>query len=332
MSEHHPPAAVRARARHDTEARLGPARALHFDDGHPSLGIPPFVRAGSAVRRWGRRLVVAQDDVNALALLDEAAGTLVPLALPPGADGGRVFSEAQGNKALKLDLEACVALPDGRLVALGSGSTPARERVIVVSTSGTVRVVEARELYRGLRERVDFSGSELNVEGAVVRGEALMLFQRGNGAPRADLVPVNAVGEWELEAFLRWLDGGAAPTLRAVHPVELGAHGAVPYGFTDACVMSDGRVAFLAGAEDSPDTYRDGEVVGARFGVLDGSEAWTVEVVDEHGQPTRQKLEGIELLSEEAGTWRFVVVTDMDSPDRPSTLHELVVEGAGCVQ
>ena len=317
---------LRARQRQDVDVRLGPARPLHFDGGYGALGVPGHVRAASAVRRWGQRLVVTQDDVNALAVLDELEGTVLPLGLPPGADGGRVFSEAQGNKALKLDLEACVVLPDGRLVALGSGSTAARERVVVVDAGGSVRILDGAALYRGLRERVDFSGSELNVEGAVIAGEALLLFQRGNGAPREGLRPVNAVGAMDLGAFVGWLDGQAAPTLGRVRQVDLGEHASVPFGFTDAAALPDGRVAFLAGAERSPDTYRDGEVVGARFGVLDGDDVWTADVRDARGETSRLKLEGIELVGEECGVWRFVVVTDLDAPELPSTLHELVVQ------
>src|SRR5690606_4292169 len=114
------------------------------------------VRAGSSIRRWGRVLVVLQDDVHALALVDEPEGAVKPLLLPPGPDGRRTFSEALGNKALKMDLEACVALPDGRLVALGSGSRPARERVVVVHPDRQVEVIEGAALYSSLRARVDF--------------------------------------------------------------------------------------------------------------------------------------------------------------------------------
>ena len=146
--------------------------------------LPAHLRAGSAIRRWAGRLVVVQDDVHALGFLDEASGDITALLLPPGADGSHVFGDDLGNKALKMDLEACITLPDGRLVALGSGSTPARERVVIVDPSGDVRLFNAHGLYAALHARPDFTGSELNIEGATVVGDALLLFQRGNGAPR----------------------------------------------------------------------------------------------------------------------------------------------------
>src|SRR5690606_8903131 len=145
-----------------------------------------------------------------------------------------------------------------------------------------------------LHGRREFAGSELNIEGAVVVGDALRLFQRGNGAPRDGLMPVDATGDLELAGFLRWLDGGPVPALERVRQYDLGQVGGVRFGFTDATVLPDGRVAFIAGAEDSPDTYHDGIVVGCRFGVIDGDEVRIGEIVDADGRPSRLKLEGID--------------------------------------
>ena len=63
--------------------------------------------------------------MNALALTD-AKGGFEPLLLPVGADGHRSFDDTIGNKHMKMDLEAAVVLPDGRVLAFGSGSTEAR--------------------------------------------------------------------------------------------------------------------------------------------------------------------------------------------------------------
>jgi len=317
---------LRAELSDTASARLGPARPLHFGRGHEALGVPAHVRAGSALRHWGERLVVVQDDVHALAVLDGLVGEVRPLALPPGADGKRVFSELAGNKALKMDLEACVVLPDARLVALGSGSSRARERVAVVAPGGHVDLLDGTDLYAGLRRCVEFSGSELNVEGAVAIGDELLLFQRGNGAAAAGRVPVNAIGSIALAEFVRWLDGGLAPSLGEVRQVDLGERDGVRYGFTDACALPDGRVAFLAGAEDSPDTYQDGVVVGARFGVVSADTVQVTDIHDHGGHPSTLKLEGIEFLDEDVSAVRFAVVTDMDAPESPAALHVLSVE------
>jgi hypothetical protein len=303
-------------------ARLSKVRPLSFAAPVAEADIPGHVRAGSAIRRWGARLVVVQDDVHALAILDEARGIVTPMLLPAGADGRRTFGEALGNKALKMDLEACITLRDGRLVALGSGSTAQRERIVVVDGAAE-RVIDAHDLYAHLRDARDFAGLELNVEGAVIAGDVVRLFQRGNGAPGA-AEPVNAAGDVRLADFVAWLDGGPTPKLAAIRQFDLGAIDGVRFGFTDATVLPDGRIAFLAGAEDSPDTYRDGRVVGCRFGILDGDDARMVDIHEESGAATRLKLEGIDWVGEREGAWELVVVADLDDPNAAAlvaTLH-----------
>lgn len=309
----------------DWVARLGSPRPLRFEGADDARDLPGHVRAGSGLRRWGGRLVVVQDDVNALALFDERTGAVAPLVLPPGQGGRRHFSERRGNKAAKMDLEACVVLPDGRLLALGSGSTPAREHVVVVEADHEVRVVDAGPLYEHLRARRDFAGSELNVEGAVVVGDRVRLFQRGNGAVVDGVLAVNAVGDLALGPFLRWLDEGSPPPrLRAVQPVALGEVRGVPLGFTDASALPDGRILFLAGAEDSPDTYRDGAVLGARVGLLDGDRVVLAAIVDAAGRPTSLKLEGVAFEGfTEVGGLELRVVADMDDPDLPAVIATL---------
>lgn len=317
---------VRASIREDWIARLGPGRPLRFEDADDTRDLPVHVRAGSGLRRWGERLVIVQDDVNALALLDERAGLVTSLVLPAGADGRRQFSERRGNKASKMDLEACVVLPDGRLLAIGSGSTPARERLVVVDPDHLVRVVDGGALFEHLRTQTDFAGAELNIEGAVVVGDRLRLFQRGNGATIDGRAPRNAVGDLDLGAFVRWLDsdGTTPPPLISVLSVDLGHVRGVPFGFTDATALPGGGVVFLAGAEDSPDTYRDGDVLGARIGLLDGDQLILTEVFDATGRPTRLKLEGIDFIGlTSPGGIEFVVVADMDDPDVPAVLSSL---------
>ena len=59
---------------------------------------------------------------------------------------------------------------------IGSGSSPLRERFVIVDDAVTLREMHA--FYDALR--AVFAG-ELNLEGAVVDGDDLLLFQRGNG-------------------------------------------------------------------------------------------------------------------------------------------------------
>lgn len=277
----------------------------------PYEDVPPFVRAASGIRRWQQSHVVIQDDVNALALVDPRAPSAARrLLLPRGHAGRRRFEDALDNKAHKLDLEALSALPDGRLLVLGSGSTREREKLVLVDPREQVRVIDAPELYAELGAP-EFAGAQLNIEGAVVFEDTLLVLQRGNGAAREGLLPLNAIGELSLGALLAHLDEGApAPRLSARSVVELGRLETAALGFTDAAFTADGRLVFLACAEASPDVVRDGEVLGNCFGWFDEQGPSLVPVLDEAGAPCRLKLEGLEARPDDAA--KFDVVVDAD--------------------
>jgi hypothetical protein len=281
--------------------------------------LPPHVRSASAIRRFGAHLVIVQDDVNALAVRDQD-GEVFPLMLPPGAGGRRMFDDVIGNKADKMDLEACVLLPDERLVAFGSGASAPRCKVAVASRREAPSVREASDLYRSLRDEPAFAGSELNVEGALVVGERLLLFQRGNGARGRAGDPINAVGALDLEAFVDWLDGrGPVPVLADVTRCDLGRIGGAALGFTDAALTADGRIAVIACAEESLDALSDGPVLGCRFGFFDPlGELRMANIEGACWGGARIKLEGIE--ARPARSDEYDVVADPDEPSRPSLL------------
>ncbi|HEY1099872.1 MAG TPA: hypothetical protein VGF99_13140, partial [Myxococcota bacterium] len=150
------------------------------------------VRAGSGcafidVPGHGQRLAVVQDDAAFVALIDVVTGVVDVVTLPAGPHGKRRFDTGRGNKMDKLDLESIVAVDlDGvpTLLCIGSGSAPIRECVVVVGFGAEIVVeqVALPALYAALRARRDFAGDELNIEGAVIVDDRLLLFNRGNGA------------------------------------------------------------------------------------------------------------------------------------------------------
>ena len=302
---------------------------LWYRDGAaPALDRPAFVRAGSGVTWWGGRLAVVQDDTAFVALVDPVTGLAegVPLPMP---DGVRQFGVDRGNKRHKPDLEAVLTLPDGRLLAFGSGSTEARERLLVLGADRLPRWIEAAPLYRALRAERAFAGSELNVEGAALQGDRVRLFQRGNGAVVDGVQPINSTVDLSLPELLaamdRWSSApGAAvsPALQAITPYALGTLEGVPLSFTDATAWSashPGRVAWLAAAEDSPDTYRDGVCVGSALGFIDPDGAVGHQALrTADGALFRAKAEGV-VFDRDDATLAWVVL-DLDDPSRPSEL------------
>lgn len=308
-------------------ATLGAPRPLLYDHGaHPLEDLPGHVRAASSIRRQGHRLVILQDDVSALAVLDPSTGSTQSILLPAGPDGARVFDDLHGNKKFKMDLEACIVLPDGRLVALGSGSSPQREKIVTVAgiRGAMAQQLSGSDFYAGLRTHVAARGARLNIEGAVVQGHWLRLLQRGNG--KRGSRSWNAILDVSLDRFVGWLDSrNPFPPVRRIVEIDLGSAEGVAFGFTDAAVTDDGRVAWLACAEDTEDALSDGPVLGCRFGWLDAGDQAVVmtDVMDGAGRPTHLKLEGIETRPGVESV--FDVVADMDRGDEPARIAELVV-------
>ena len=295
---------------------------------------PAHVRAASGLARLGSTFAVVLDDVNFIALVDpDAPGRARAIELPPGVGGRRQFGDSRGSKHLKLDLEACIATDGDEplLVAFGSGSTPARESVVLVAnptrSHPRASIVHLPELYASLRAAASFAGSELNIEGALLIGGTVRLFGRGNGAVHGELRPVNATCDMDWPALLAHLHAPrshAAPAPRAIAQFALGELAGVPLGFTDAVAWDD-AVLFTAAAEASPDAIRDGEVVGSVVGIMDGRGVRWAPIVDTHGRVVREKAEGVAVADGAAG--ELWVVADRDDEAEPSELCRVRLSG-----
>lgn len=286
---------------------------------------------------FGGKLAIVQDDALFVAFVStllpggEGAKRVVSAAaLARGEGGVRLFDEGRGNKRHKFDLEACVVVPiDGieTLVALGSGSLLARERIVLVRAEGPVAVVDARALYASLRARPEFAGIELNIEGAAVVRDSLVLASRGNGVSSAEVSAVDAIGRLDLTSFVAFLRAGgqgAVPELNDVSRFDLGQVGGARLTFTDLAYDEPReRLLYVACAEASPDAVRDGPVSGVALGVLDDQPRYGL-VVDENGALLTDKIEGF--VPDAGREGRFLAVVDVDDPSRPAELLELTVE------
>jgi hypothetical protein len=285
---------------------------LRFADGTP-------VRAASGVAAYDGGWLVVQDDATHGCVW--ATGTGRALRLVPPVDGHETFEEAAGTKALKPDLEAVVGLASGQALALGSGSTDARMRSVLVTPGGETSVVSLAPLYAVVASALGVRADQLNLEGACVVDDVLRWFQRGlpsAGAPTASV-------DLPLEALLNAAAGGPldVPVL-AAHTYDLGAVAGVALAVTDAVALADGRVLVAAAAEDAPSTYDDGPVVGSALALLDGDRL--VEVVELprlDGQVA--KVEGLALAGQSDDRINLVAVVDADDPAVPSLLLELQV-------
>lgn len=317
-------------------ARIVTRLCLYYDEGaDPALDRPGYVRAASSTAWVGARLAVVQDDANFIALVDPHTGGTTSITLPAGADGKRLFDDLRGTKHAKLDLEACFSFSDvggTQLIALGSGSEPLRERIVQLAFAAdereveSVRVVDARAFYAQLQARPDFCGAELNLEGALVRGDSLCLLQRGNGSTALGQAPVNALGELSFAQFQASLadPNASIPSLTRVTQFDLGELDGVRFSFTDMTLTPAGNLLFVASAEDSSDSVSDGAVHGTRIGHIasDGTTRMA-PLQNEDGTASLLKAEGMVLDRADPG--RAFLVVDMDDPALPALLLQVAL-------
>jgi len=274
-----------------------------------------FLTAASGLVRIGRRHYVIADDEQHLGVFDPASPG--PVQLVRLFDGDLPES-AKKRKKKKADLESLVHLPPlprcpgGALLTLGSGSRPNRRRGALLGLDaagallGQVKVIDLAPLYEPLGRRFD----QLNIEGALILDDDLMLLQRGNkGGP-------NATIRYAWRALSPWLlgDVDAAPEPRAVREIDLGAVDGIPFGFTDCAAMPEGGGwLFSAVAEDTDNAFDDGACAGVAIGVVNGDGGVQAILPLE----PRRKVEGIDarLLQ---GKVVIGMVTDADDPDAPA--------------
>ena len=295
----------------------------------PSPGRPAHLSAASGLVRAGKYLYVVADDELHLGVFDATGaspGSLLRLF------DGELPESASKRKKKKPDLEALTLLPrfaafaHGALFAPGSGSRPNRRMGALLgigpdgAVSGGAVAVDLSAMFSALDEEFP----KLNIEGAVVAGGELRLFQRGNKSAR------NALARFRLSDALDSLASGARPEpLRpiAIHRVDLGEIDAIPLCFTDGAALPDGGMAFTAVAEDTDDGFFDGPCAGAAVGIL-GPEGG-LRFLERLDRP--HKIEGVEARIE-GNTVRLLLVTDADDASVPAALYSAEIPMCGDAQ
>jgi hypothetical protein len=264
------------------------------------LGSLDVSAASGLVVRDGELWVVA-DDERTLLRCDLAGRRLGTVALP----GEPLPAARKARKKVKPDYESLCALPDGALLALGSGSRERRCQGAWVAADGaTVRVIDLAALYAAL------PFARVNIEGAALRGGELVLAQRLSGASALVFLDFGVVAR-ELAA------GRLGPaSLGRVVPVTVGERAGVPLSLTDLAVDEQGVLHFSAAAEPTDDPYDDAPCVGSVVGRFDADLRPTL--IAELAAPL--KVEGLAL---DAPRRRWLMVADADDPAVPSPLLAL---------
>jgi hypothetical protein len=306
-------------------ARVVRRTALHYADGaDATLDRPAHVRAASGLCWIGPALAVVSDDASFIGLVDPETGLTRSITLPHAPSERRQFDTGRGNKADKLDLESVIAV-GGRLIAFGSdsGLEVRRQVVVLDNEKAAPRIVPLPRLYAALRQPDVIGRGHLNIEGATIFEDTIVLGNRGgdvadDGKPTCDAVvrlPVTT-----LLALIDDPDRASIPPL-AWQPVSLGM-----YRLTELEAV-DGTLMFAATLEVTASAYDDGAVVGSRIGTISGTmSSYRVDgfpIVDEHGSLLAAKIEGLVV---DPRNGHCLATIDADDPARPSELLEIALE------
>ncbi|MES2885915.1 MAG: hypothetical protein V4709_14005 [Pseudomonadota bacterium] len=214
--------------------------------------------------------------------------------------------EPKPRKKAKPDLEALCALPDGRLLALGSGSRRNRARCSLFDpVTHETRLIDAAPLYDSLE--VDLP--ELNIEGACVFGNTLVLSHRGNSEGASDAL---VLLDWA-SILASLADGTLAAAARlALIPLQLGEIDGARLTLTDLATDHAGQLCYSAAAEVTEDRYDDGPCAGSVIGRFDAA----FQPAQQWRLPGHFKVEGLAC----PGTGEWLLVADADDPEVPSPL------------
>jgi hypothetical protein len=297
-----------------TLLKLKPLKELQIErDGESS-----FVSSASGIVKVEESFYIIGDDEPGLGVFNGSGmGRFAKL----DSKGG--FSKLP--KKAKFDFEAILYVPEvsshGGLLAVPSGSKPNRVFGGYVSflengDLGDPLKINFQDLYEVLSETIN----ELNIEGAVLTKDRLLMLQRGNGSSHQ-----NAVITLNRAEFVNGLIKDNKITkacLSHVEMVNLGFVSGSPLGFTDGALLDENRMLFLAVAEASEDTYEDGAIKGSVIGIMDIrnyeiSRLWKLD--------TLLKPEGV-FVEKKEKFLRVIVVTDADDVNQPSQMLEVLID------
>lgn len=282
-----------------------------------TAGRPLHLSAASGLVCLHSFIYVVSDDELHLGVFgkaDREPGHLIRLF------DGALSDSKSARKKQKPDFEALTLLPaygeyhHGALLALGSGSKRNRRMgaLLGLDAQGAVhsppRVVDLSPILAPL----DDEFAALNIEGAVVSGDELRLFQRGNKRHTE-----NAIIRFKLSALLAALSSGRTGAIKpsAINPFDLGQIEGIPLCFTDAAALPDGDMVFTAIAEDTDNSYNDGPCMGAAIGIA-GNDGTLRRL---HWLDRPYKVEGVDARLD-GDVVRLLLVTDADDADIPASL------------
>lgn len=210
------------------------------------------------------------------------------------------------EKKDKPDFES-ITLKNNKLHIFGSGSTKKRDlKVIFDLETHDFEDKNLSDFYDKLKQNSDFNNSDLNIEGAFYQNDNLYLFNRGNGDTSLNGIFIYNK-EFDNVIFKKF-------SLPVINIIEA--------SFTDA-ILLDNNIYFLACAENTSNTYDDGEIYGSILGIIDFE---TFEITNTIQITDNQKFEGLTFFSQQENEINFLLCEDNDTEELVSNIYQLTID------
>lgn len=211
----------------------------------------------------------------------------------------------------KPDYEA-IAIKEDSIYLVGSGSGENRNLIghVNLKTKALYPHIDATDLYLAMQGFVEITPEDFNIEAAVNDGTTWYLLNRGNG-------PKKQNGIFTLNGTMN------DTSFQIVYnPIKLPKINGVPATFTDAC-LANGKLYFVAAAENTTSTYSDGAVAGSLLGRinLDKMKVEKTVVISD-----KNKFEGITVFKETDKEIDFLLCEDTDSDITESSIYKLSIK------
>lgn len=263
--------------------------------------------SGSAINYYNEHLYIVGDDANQLLILDSNYTSVSSIPLFH-------YEEKRIPKAKKTDLETSVILSnDGQtnLLAIGSAATKEREMLILLPL-GTTDNIPRYIPYTSFIQRLQ-QLPEINIEGATIAGDHLILSNRGNASHPVNQLIITTPDFWQHQQD--------APVSIATLDIPFTLPGFA--GVSELCYVEQQDILLLTlSSEATANAYDDG-VIG------DSYIAWVnncsqqlhagtislngiVNLSDVDPAFKGEKIEGISLAAVKEDGWYLHLVADDD--------------------
>lgn len=196
------------------------------------------------------------------------------------------------------------------LLAFGSGSlAPYRDSILLLNTAHTTdqQILSVQPFYAALQQLTGTDSTQWNIEASAIAGDSLLLCNRGNNI----IISCNA------DSLMHYLlfAGAAIPEI-SFHRASLPRIEGKEARLSGICTLDDNRLLFSASVEDTPDWIKDGPILGSFIGVYSLNEKKVLAshlLKDKQGHIAKEKLESIDIVSNQGGTITCIAVADNDN-------------------